>query len=184
MANTNLIQIAVIGAAHGIKGEVRVKTFTGDPLAIGDYGALETEDGRFFTVAQVRPSKEVVIVRFKGVETRNDAEALNGTTLFVDRAKLPDDLEEDEFYHVDLIGLAVQAEDGEQFGTIIAVHDFGAGEMLEVKARGEKPVLVPFTRAAVPVIDIKGGFVQVEPVAAGLVGDEDEEGAGREEDER
>ncbi|GHD18314.1 ribosome maturation factor RimM [Tianweitania populi] len=178
---TNLIQVAVIGAAHGIKGEVRVKTFTDDPLAIGDYGPLHTEDGRSFTVAQVRPSKEVVIVRFKGVETRNDAEALNGTTLFVDRSKLPDDLEEDEFYHVDLIGLAVETDAGEAVGTIVAVHDFGAGEMLEVKARGEKPVLIPFTRAAVPVIDIKGGIIRVEPVAAGLVEDEDEKNAPREE---
>jgi 16S rRNA processing protein RimM len=181
MANTNLIQLAVIGAAHGIKGEVRVKTFTGDPMAIGDYGPLQTEDGRSFVVAQVRPAKEVVVVRFKGLDDRNAAEALNGTMLYVSRDKLSDDLEEDEFYHVDLIGLPVETEAGEPVGTIAAVLDFGAGEMLEVKARGEKPVLIPFTRAAVPVVDIKAGVVRVEPFAAGLMEDEDEKDAPREE---
>jgi len=175
MANETLIQLAVIGAAHGIKGEVRVKTFTGDPLAIGEYGPLQAGDGRPFVVAHVRPAKEVVIVRFKGVESRNEAEALNGTTLYVGRDRLPDDLEEDEFYHVDLVGLRVETETGEPVGTIAAVLDFGAGEMLEVKARGEKPVLIPFTRAAVPVVDISQRFVRVEPIAAGLVEDEDED---------
>lgn len=181
MANTSLIQLAVIGAAHGIKGEVRVKTYTGDPLAIGDYGPLQAGDGRSLVVAQVRPAKEVVVVRFKGVDDRNAAEALNGTVLYVSRDKLSDDLGEDEFYHVDLIGLAVETQAGEPVGTIAAVLDFGAGEMLEVKARGEKPVLIPFTRAAVPEVDIKAGLVRVEPFAAGLVEDEDEKDAPREE---
>lgn len=188
MADDTLIQLAVIGAAHGIKGEVRVKTFTGDPLAIGDYGPLQTDNGQRLVVQQVRPAKEVVVVRFKGVDSRDQAEALKGTVLFVSRDKLPDDLEEDEFYHVDLIGLRVETEAGEPVGTIAAVLDFGAGEMLEVKARGEKPVLIPFTRAAVPTVDIKSGVLRVEPIAAGLVDDgEDEEargddGALREED--
>lgn len=181
MADEPYINLAVIGAAHGIKGEVRVKTYTSDPLAIGDYGPLQTHDGREFRVASVRPAKDVVIVRFKGVETRNEAEALNGTELLVRRDKLPPP-EDDEFYHVDLIGLSVETETGEPVGKIAAVLDFGAGEMLEVKARGEKPVLIPFTRAAVPVVDIKAGLVRVEPIAAGLVADDDEDDAPREGD--
>jgi 16S rRNA processing protein RimM len=184
MADEPLIQLAVIGAAHGIKGEVRVKTYTGDPLAIGDYGPLQTDNGRTLVVKQVRPAKEVVVVRFKGVDTRDAAEALKGTVLLVSRDKLPDNLDEDEFYHVDLIGLRVETEGGDPVGTVAAVLDFGAGEMLEIKARGEKPVLVPFTRAAVPVVDIKAGLLRVEPVAAGLVEDEDEDGMRQAEDER
>ena len=183
MTSQNLIQLGIVGAAHGIKGEVRVKTFTGDAMALGDYGPLQTASGRVLEVAQLRPSKEVVVVRFKGVDTRNDAEALNGTELFVDRSRLSDDLEDDEFYHVDLIGLAVETLASEPIGTITAVHDFGAGEMLDVKRKGAKPVLIPFTRAAVPDVDLKARLVRVDPEAAGLVDDgedapiDDEEGS-------
>ena len=108
----NPVQMAVIGAAHGIKGELRVKTFTGDPLALGDYGPLYARDGRAFEIIDIRPANTVVVVRFKGVSDRNAAEALTGTELFVDRSMLPDDGEEDEFYHADLIGLAVRDETG------------------------------------------------------------------------
>lgn len=177
MSAPDLIQLAVIGAAHGIKGEVRVKAFTGDPLAIGDYGPLRTKDGRELVVMQARPAKEVVVVRFKGVNDRNAAEALNGTELFVARDRLPDDLEEDEFYHVDLIGLDVVDEEGVTLGTVVTVHDFGAGEMLDVGGRGFKPVLIPFTRAAVPLVDIAARRVVVDRLAAGLVTDPDEQEA-------
>src|SRR5690606_18320146 len=98
------LQMAVIGAPHGIRGEVRVKTFTGDPLALGDYGPLRAADGRKFTVASIRPAKNVVVVRFKEITSRDAAEAVTGIELFIDRAALPDDLEDDEFYHADLIG--------------------------------------------------------------------------------
>ena len=112
----NPVQMAVIGAAHGIKGEVRVKTFTGDPLALGDYGPLYATDGRRFEMLDIRPARTVVVVRFKGVADRNAAEALNGTELFVDRSALPDDGEEGEFYHADLVGLAVRDENGATIG--------------------------------------------------------------------
>ena len=108
----NPVQMAVIGAAHGIKGELRVKTFTGDPLALADYGPLYARDGRAFEIADIRPANEVVVVRFKGVDDRNAAEALTGTELFVDRSALPEDMDEDEFYHADLVGLAVRDETG------------------------------------------------------------------------
>jgi 16S rRNA processing protein RimM len=172
----NPVQMAVIGAPHGIKGEVRVKTFTADPLALGDYGPLFTKDGRPFEIADIRPANTVVVVRFKQVKDRNAAEALTGTELFVDRSALPDEGEEDEFYHADLVGLAVRDETGAEIGKIAAVQDFGGGDVLELAMAGRKDVLIPFTQAAVPVVDIEGGFIEIDTVAAGLV-DEDEAGA-------
>lgn len=174
----NPIQMAVIGAAHGIKGELRVKTFTADPLALGDYGPLYSRDGRAFEVIDIRPANTVVIVRFKNVKDRNAAEALAGTELFIDRSALPDEGEEDEFYHADLIGLAVKDETGATIGKVSAVQNFGGGDILEIVHAGKKGVLIPFTQAAVPDIDVKAGFLRVDTAAAGLVeeADEDEEG--------
>lgn len=173
----NPIQMAVIGAAHGIKGELRVKTFTGDPLALADYGPLYAKDGRAFEIAAIRPANEVVVVRFKGVADRNAAEALTGTELFVDRSALPDDGDEGEFYHADLVGLQVRDENGEPVGKVFAVQNYGGGDILEIQYQGRKGVLIPFTQAAVPVVDVSGGFVTIDTVAAGLVDDEDDENA-------
>jgi len=170
----NPIQMAVVGAAHGIKGELRVKTFTGDPLALGDYGPLYAKDGRAFEIVDIRPANTVVVVRFKGVSDRNAAEGLTGTELFVDRSALPDDGEDDEFYHADLVGLAVKDETGAAVGKVTAVQNFGGGDILEVTYQGRKGVLIPFTEAAVPEIDIEAGFVRIDTVAAGLVEDEDD----------
>lgn len=169
----NPIRMAVIGAAHGIRGEVRVRAFTGDPAALGRYGPLHDEAGRAFEVVSLRAAKEVSIVRFKDIATREAAEALNGIALFVDRSALPADLEEEEFYHADLIGLAVRDETGAEIGTVSAVHDFGAGDILEVKREGGPSVMIHFTRAAVPEVAPSKGFVRVDSVAAGLTGDED-----------
>lgn len=170
----NPVQMAVIGAAHGIKGELRVKTFTGDPLALADYGPLQAKDGRAFQILDIRPAGTVVVVRFKGVADRNAAEALAGTELFVDRSVLPDDGEEDEFYHADLIGLDVRDDTG-VIGRVVAVHNFGGGDILDVTLAGRKGVLIPFTQAAVPHVSIADGFVQVDPLAAGLADDEESE---------
>lgn len=174
----NPVQMAVIGAAHGIKGELRVKTFTGDPLALADYGPLFAKDGRAFQILDIRPAGSVVVVRFKGIGDRTAAEALSGTELFVDRSMLPDDGEEDEFYHADLIGLEVRDETG-AVGRVVAVHNFGGGDILDVTLAGRKGVLIPFTQAAVPEVSIAEGFVRVDPSAAGLVEDEDDEAPGR-----
>lgn len=174
----NPVQMAVIGAAHGIKGELRVKTFTGDPLALADYGPLFAKDGRAFQILDIRPAGTVVVVRFKGIGDRTTAEALSGTELFVDRSMLPDDGEEDEFYHADLIGLEVRDETG-AVGRVVAVHNFGGGDILDVTLAGRKGVLIPFTQAAVPEVSIAEGFVRVDPSAAGLVEDEDDEAPGR-----
>lgn len=174
MAETDIL-MGVIGAAHGIKGEVRVKSFAADPVALGDYGPLRTKDGRFFTVKTIRAAKEVVIVRFAEVADRNAAEALSGVELFVDRAALPDDLEEEEFYHADLVGLEVVDEEGAAIGTVLAVHDFGAGDILEVRPKGGKSLMIPFTRAAVPEISLADGRLRIDAAAAGLLPGEDEE---------
>ncbi|MCO6051124.1 ribosome maturation factor RimM [Mesorhizobium sp. RP14(2022)] len=175
----NLVEMAVVGAAQGLKGEVRVKSFTGDPLALGDYGALVSEKGRNLTITNLRPlGKDMLVVRFEGVADRTAAEALNGTRLFVSRDRLPE-AEEDEFYHADLIGLALR-EAGETVGRVIAIHDFGAGDVLEVDYRNKR-VMIPFTQAAVPVVDVKRGFAAVEPEAAGLLEGQDDEGPDGEE---
>lgn len=168
------VQLAVIGAAHGIRGEVRVKSFTQDPLALADYGLLYDAQGRSFEVLSVRSSKNVVVVRFKGLNDRNAAEALNGKELFVSRDQLPSILEEDEFYHADLVGLEVIGTDGISYGAVSALFDFGGGDLLELRQRGQKPALIPFTKAAVPQIDIAAGRIIVDPQAAGLLTSDDD----------
>ena len=175
----NPVQMATIGAPHGVKGEVRVKTFTGDPMALGDYGPLSDTEGRTYTVAALRPAKTVLVVRFREIASREAAEAATGTALYVDRSALPDDLDEDEFYHADLIGLAVRDETGGEIGRIAAVQNFGGGDIVEIALAGRKTVMVPFTRAAIPEISLADGFVRIDTVAAGLVEDaeaDDEEG--------
>lgn len=177
--NEELVQLAVIGAAQGLRGEVRVKTFTGDPLALGDYGPLLAGDGRSFTVLDVRPVKNVVVARFAEVKDRSAAEALNGTELFVARSALPADLDEEEYYHADLIGLSVVDETGAKIGKVKALHNFGAGDILEVAFTAGGTAMVPFSRAAVPQVDLAAGVVRLESEAAGLLGggeDEIEEG--------
>lgn len=175
----NPIQMAVIGAAHGIRGEVRVKTFTGDPLALGDYGPLHAGDGRAFEVAVIRPAGDVAVVRFKGVSDRNAAEALTGTALFIDRSALPETGDEDDFYHTDLIGLAVRDGTGATIGKVAAVQNFGGGDLLDLTLGARKGVLVPFSKAAVPEISIAGGYLRVDPAAAGLAADDDAPEGGR-----
>lgn len=158
------VLLATIGAAHGVKGEVRVKSFTAEPMGLKDYGSLRTEDGRLFEIERIRPGKGVVIVKFSGVDDRTAAEALNGISLYVDRERLPA-TGADEFYHADLIGLAASREDGAPLGIVIAVHNFGAGDMLEIAPSRGKTLLVPFTKEAVPVVDIAAGTLTIIPPA-------------------
>jgi 16S rRNA processing protein RimM len=172
----NPVLMAVIGAAHGIKGEVRIKTFTGDPLALGDYGPLYARNGRLFELLDVRPQGTIVVARLKGVTDRNAAEVLNGTELFIERGALPGELEDEEFYHADLVGMDVVDERGERIGTVSAVQNHGAGDILELKGPGLNGALIPFTRAAVPVVDVGKRTLRIDTIAAGLGGDEDEDG--------
>lgn len=166
--------MAVVGAAHGIKGEVRVKTFTGDPLALADYGPLQSRDGRHFRILDIRPAGNVVVVRFEGIADRSAAETLTGVELFVDRSVLPAP-EADEFFHADLIGLDVRDEAGARLGKVGAVHNYGGGDILEIVEEGGKAVLIPFSLAAVPKLDLGAGFVVIDPLAAGLL-EQDEDG--------
>lgn len=168
----NPVLLATIGAAHGLKGEVRVKTFTDDPLALEEYSPLTDDDGGKYKVAAIRPSKNVVIVKFKGINDRTAAEALNGIDLYVDRSVLSDELEEEEFYHSDLIGLEVRDANGNRYGTIRAIHDFGGGDIIEIAGHS---VMIPFTREAVPDVGVKAGRIIVDPQAAGLVENDDDE---------
>ncbi|MHB0951647.1 MAG: ribosome maturation factor RimM [Allorhizobium sp.] len=170
----NPVLMATIGAAQGLRGEVRVKAFTGDPMALGDYGNLRSLDGRVFEILEIREAKNVAIVRFRGINDRNAAEALNGLELYVEREALPDsELDEDEFYYTDLEGLNVHDAAGNHYGAVSAVYDFGAGDLLELKGPGKRPVLIPFSEAAVIEIDLEGGRILIDPVAAGLQDDEE-----------
>jgi 16S rRNA processing protein RimM len=159
------VLLATIGAPHGVRGEVRVKSFTAEPMSLGDYGPLAAADGRRFDIERLRPAKQVVIAKFRGIDDRDSAEALNGTELYVDREALPA-AGEDEFYHADLIGLTALREAGEALGTIVAIHDFGAGDILEIAPARGPSLLVPFTRAAVPHVDMADGRVIVSAAVA------------------
>lgn len=160
--------LARFGAPHGVRGEVRLKSYTETPLAVVDYGPLEAPDGRAFRLTRARPaagaSADMLVVSVEGITDRSAADKLNGLELSVPRSRLPE-TEADDFYHADLIGLAAEAVSGEALGTVIAVHNHGAGDLLEIAATEGSPILVPFTKANVPIVDIEGGRVVVDPPA-------------------
>ena len=156
------ICVARIGAAHGVRGAVKLWTFTEDPLAVKRYGRLMTKDGaRQFEVTHVREAKGHLVATLKGVATREEAERLNGVELYVAREKLPA-TSEDEYYHADLIGLAAVNAAGEPLGRIIAIHNFGAGDIIEVAPPNGATMLLPLTNAVVPTVDLEGGRVVIE----------------------
>jgi len=164
--------VGVVTGAQGVRGAVRVKPFTARPEDVAGYGPVEDEEGRrSFTVRLVGRAKGVVIGRIAGIEDRDAAAALKGTRLYVARSALPPP-EAEEYYHADLLGLAAVLRDGRPLGRVRAVHDFGAGDSLEIAREGAASVLVPFTRAAVPVVDIAGGRVVIDP-PDGLIEEED-----------
>jgi len=155
--------VGQIVGVHGVRGLVKLKSFTADPAAIADYNPLTDQTGsRRFTVELQSAMKDYWLARVVGVPDRTAAEALHGTLLYVDRDRLPPP-DDEEFYHTDLIGLPVQRLDGSEIGTVVAFHDFGGGEMLEVRLLERRTVMVPFTKAAVPVIDIAGGRIVADP---------------------
>src|SRR5690606_1961556 len=153
-----------IGAAHGIKGEVRITAFTQDPLALADYDPLQTDsNGVTVSIVRARLAKNVVIATLKGVTDRNAAEKLNGVSLYVDRERLQEP-DEDEFYYTDLIGLEVRQPDGSVLGTITAIANFGSDDLLDVKlAETKRSVYLPFTKAVVPQIHVAEGYVVALP---------------------
>jgi 16S rRNA processing protein RimM len=160
---TSALQICVarIGAAHGVRGAVKLWTFTEDPLAVKRYGPLATKDGtRQFEVATAREANGHLVATLKGVATREEAERLNGIELYIAREKLPD-TDEDEYYHADLIGLAAVTAN-EPIGRVIAIHNFGAGDIIEIAPPHGATMLLPFTNAVVPTVDLAGGRVVIE----------------------
>jgi 16S rRNA processing protein RimM len=162
-ADNDRVLLGEIGAAQGLKGEVRLRSYTQDPAAIARYGALDDEHGGKIEIESLRVTPKALIARIKGVTTRNAAEALNGTKLYVARSRLPK-RDEEEWFHSDLIGLAAVDDQGEPVGTVVAVQNFGAGDLIEVKpAKGGPTVLVPFTREAVPEVDVEGGRLTLVP---------------------
>jgi 16S rRNA processing protein RimM len=161
--SADLVVMARIGAAHGIRGQVRVKSFAADPASLRAFGPLQDWQGRRFEIASLRPLKDdMLVVGFKGVSDRNAAETLNGVELLVPREKLPA-AEEDEFYYADLIGLDAFGADGAVLGSVVAILNHGAGDIIEIAPRRGPTLLVPFTKEAVPEIDIAARRVVVVP---------------------
>ena len=156
------ICVARIGAAHGVRGAVKLWTFTEDPLAVKAYGPLVTKDGaRQFEVTSAREAKGHLVATLKGIATREEAERLNGIELYVAREKLPE-TDADEYYHADLIGLAAVNAAGDPLGRVIAIHNFGAGDIIEIAPPSGSTMLLPFTNAVVPTVDLAGGRVVIE----------------------
>ncbi len=155
------VLVAAVTAAHGLKGEVKLKTFTEDPASIGSYGEVTTGDGRTFALADVRPVKsDEAVARLKGIADRNAAESLKGQRLYIPRRALPEPSEE-EFYHADLVGLRADDEAGVVLGHVRGVHNFGAGDVIEIEDAKGATFFVAFSRAAVPVVDLAGKRIVV-----------------------
>src|SRR4051795_4176481 len=156
------ICVGRIGAAHGVRGAVKLWTFTEDPLAVKRYGPLATKDGaRSFEVTHEREAKGHLVATLKGIATREDAERLNGVELYIERDKLPV-TDADEYYHADLIGLAAGGAADQPIGRVVAIHNFGAGDIIEIAPPHGATMLLPFTNAVVPAVDIAGGRVVIE----------------------
>jgi 16S rRNA processing protein RimM len=167
----DLICLGAIGGAWGVQGAVRLKSFCAEPEAIAGYGPLVTEDGRSFEVRIVKPLNGAFAARLSGVATREAAEALKGVRLHAPRARLPA-LPDDEFYHADLIGMEVFDAGGAAFGRVHAVHDHGAGDLIEIVRPGLPVAVLPFTREAVPTVDLALRRMIVDP-PAGILGEDD-----------
>jgi len=183
-----MVCVGAVAGAHGVRGVVRVKSFTAEPDDVCAYGPVSDETGtRFWRIERVGHAKGVVLVRLEGVSDRDAADALKGTRLYVARSALPEPEDEEEFYHADLIGLSAELADGTPFGRVKAVHDHGAGDILEIARPHAPPLDVPFTLAAVPLVDVAGGRIVIDlppgltgPVAVdgeGAAGEAAEEGS-------
>ena len=176
MADTSSrILMGTIGAAHGIKGEVRIASHTQEPEAIADYGPLQTNrPGLVITIESARLQKTVLIARIKGVRDRNAAELLNGVELYVERSRLPEIEDEDDFYHADLIGLDARLDNGVSIGAVSAIYDHGAGDILEVRdERSGDTFLYPFTKAVVPLVRVADGYLVITPPLDAEPGEEE-----------
>ncbi|HLS19363.1 MAG TPA: ribosome maturation factor RimM [Paracoccaceae bacterium] len=158
----NMVCVGAIAGAFGVRGEARLKSFCAEPRAIADYAPLTSESGQSFDLRITREVKGGFAARLSGVATREDAEALKGTRLYAPRDRLPP-LDDEEFYHADLIGLEVVDTGGARIGRVRAIHDFGAGDVIEIT--GAAGLMLPFTRTAVPTVDLASGRLIVDPEA-------------------
>lgn len=159
---SNLVCVGVIVGAHGVRGAVRIKSFTEVPADMAVYGPVSDETGKLrYRLTLLGESKGVVLAELKGVSDRNAAEALKGMKLWVERSALPPP-DEEEFYYSDLVGLRAELADGTEMGRVKGVFDFGGGDVVEI-AGPQGSVMLPFTRAAVPLVDVAGGRLVVEP---------------------
>src|SRR5215470_10145206 len=157
------ICLGQIGAPHGVRGEVRLQSFTAEPAAIATYGPLETEDARVFKIESLRPAKHAFVAKLSGIDDRDAAERLTNIKLYVPRERLPP-AEPDEFYHADLIGLRAVDYAGRECGTVVAVHNFGAGDLIELQPpEGAQTELLPFDAATVPEVNVRGGAIVINP---------------------
>ena len=174
MANAEKICLGVITGPSGLQGDVKVKSFTADPSDIARYGKVSDKSGdRLFDIRISRKTAKHLVVQLKGVNDRNGAEALKGTELYVPREKLPQ-LQEEEFYYADLIGLTVEQEDGAKIGTVRMMDNFGAGDVLEVELEGAGTVHLPFTKAVVPTIDLAARRIVANPPPELMPGHKDD----------
>lgn len=156
------VQLGQIGAAHGIKGEVRIKSFTHAPLDITTYGTLQTNrSGLEIIITGSRLSKGLVIASLQGIADRTQAEALNGTELFTAAQNLDQLDDEDEYYHADLIGLEARDANGKQIGTLIAIDNYGAGDVLELKLTNGKTELLEFSKQNAPEINLAQNYLTI-----------------------
>ena len=181
MPHSEKVCLGIVVGIHGVKGVVRLKSFTAAPADVGAYGAVSDESGtRRFKIKVVGESRGSVLALLSGIANREAAEALRGVRLYVPRKALPA-TNEDEFYHADLIGLPVETKEGARLGTVGAVHNFGAGDILDVRADDGRELLLPFSAAVVPTVDLAAGRIVVDPPASLL---EEHVKAGRKEAER
>lgn len=171
MMSGDRVLLGVVAAPHGVRGLVRIKSFTEDPMKVAAYGPLSDEAGKkVYRVEALSAARGAVLARIEGVADRTAAEAIRGLRLYVERKQLPD-AGEREWYEADLVGLAAVGRDGRDWGKVVAFHDFGAGSMMEVSGGA----MLPFTDEAVPEIDVEGGKVVIDPPAGVLAGKETKE---------
>ncbi len=174
-AQQERVCIGAIAGVRGLKGEVRIKSFTADSGDVAAYGPVSTDDGdKTYQINVTAHAKGLVIARLDGIKDRTAAEALKGTKLYVPKDVLPE-AEDGEYYHADLIGLTAETGDGAGIGTIKAVHNFGAGDILEIDA-GDNDMMIPFTTDTVPEVDIENGRIVVNPPPEVEAGGETDEG--------
>jgi 16S rRNA processing protein RimM len=180
MAAGARICVGQIGAAHGVRGEVRLRSFTADPPAVAGYGPFQTEDGQVITIEALRPVKDHFVATLAGIRDRDAAARLVNTKLFVLRERLPEIIGTDEFYHADLIGLSAVNSAGEKLGTVVAIHNFGAGDLIEVRLDAkDKTELIAFNEINVPRVDLGVGQIVIEPFPLGAEDSEAEPGLSR-----